>query len=126
MLVALVAIMLLGGGLANSMDAFVKNLDKNIGKELQDPAARAQAQAAVQEMKTTFADYEARLKQIPQELAAKNAGYAVSDEDFEQQIVHLTEARTAAFELLVASRGKLRQAIPAEQWDATVGAASRE
>jgi hypothetical protein len=126
MLVALVAVMLLGGASASDIERFVQDLDKLVGKELADPAARAEARAAVGEMKATVGDYHHQLKDLPREIAAKNADEAVRDVEFEQTIVALDGARTAAFERLVASREKLRRVIPADRWDATVGAASRK
>jgi len=126
MLVALVAIMLLGGSSVSDIERFIQDLDKLVGKRLEEPAARAEAQAAVREMKTIVGEYNSQLKRLPTEIAAKNADETVTDGDFDQSVRALEDARSVAFERLVASREKLRQAIPADQWDATVGAASRK
>jgi hypothetical protein len=125
MLVALFCILLLGGGGGDTAgESFVKQLDKIVGKQMKDPAAKSGAKAAVGEMRATFKDYEARLKQTAAELARLNASDAVTPADFENTTRALDGARAEAFERLVTARAKLRAAIPAAQWDAIVGAAA--
>jgi hypothetical protein len=127
MLIALFCILVLGGGGGGLTAAqnFVKQLDKMVGKQLKDPSTRAEAKAAVSEMRATFKDYDARLKGTAAEIARLNEGYAVNTSEFENTIRELDGARSDAFERLVTARAKLRAAIPAEQWDSVVGAAAR-
>jgi hypothetical protein len=125
MLVALFCILLLGGGgEVTAGESFVRQLDKIVGKQLKDPAASAEAKAAVGEMRSTFKDYDARLKQTAAELARLNGADAVNTAEFESATRALDGARTEAFERLVAARARLRAAIPAAQWDGIVGAAA--
>jgi hypothetical protein len=127
MLIALFCILVLssGGGGLSAGESFVKQLDKLVGKQVQDPVAKAEAKAAVGEMRATFKDYDARLKQTAARLARLNESDAVSTAEFENTTRVLDGARGEAFERLVAARAKLRAAIPAAQWDGIVGAAAR-
>jgi hypothetical protein len=125
MLVALFCILVLAGGNTSAAESFVKQLDKLVGKELKDPAARTEAKAAVGEMKESLGEYNAKLKQAATDIAQMNAGYTVSATEFENTVRELDGARSNAFGHLVAARARLRAAIPPGQWDSILGAAAR-
>jgi hypothetical protein len=127
MLVALFCCLMVAasGGGTSAGESFVKELDKIVGKQLKDPAARTEAKAAVGEMKAALEEYDAKLERTSQDIARSNESAVGTAADFESAVRVLDGARSDAFIRLVAAREKLRAAIPADQWDAIVGKAAR-